>query len=149
VSPGAAVSAGDIVSLQITVVAADDLAGSPDGAVTVYDGASSLGTASRVSATGATAVYTFTTGALDAGSHALRATYGATPLFRGSEATADVTAAAGVTTTRTSEAAAATTATTSPALAATGGNPLLPIGGIVLVASALASMARRRRSARI
>jgi hypothetical protein len=146
-SPGAAVSAGGIVSLQITVVAADDVAGSPDGTVTVYDGSSSLGTASLVSATGATALYAFTTGALDAGTHMLRAAYGATSLFRGSEATADVTAAAGVTTTRTSEAAAPPATTT--ALAATGGSPLLPIGGAVLVGSALAVIALRRRRVRV
>jgi hypothetical protein len=143
-SPGAAVSASDIVTLQIAVAAASDVAGSPDGTVTVYDGASSLGTASLVSATGATAVYAFTTGALDAGSHALRAAYGATSLFRGSEAAADVTAtAAAAPASEPSGTTAATTSTTG--LADTGGSAGLPVVAAMLAGFALAVVRVRRR----
>jgi len=142
---GSALTAGDTTTLSITVDAKSDLAGAPDGTVTVYDGTTSLGTATLGSTTAspASATYRFTTDALDAGTHALRAAYGATSLFRGSDATVTVTAAAAAAKTPTSEPAATTSSTGT--LAATGGDPALPVGGAVLVATGLAALAVRRR----
>jgi hypothetical protein len=144
---------GDKATLQITVHAKSDIAGVPDGTVTVYDGTSALGSAivTSHSTSPASVTFRFTTGALDAGSHALRAVYAATPLFRGSAGTKVVAVSATSTEGDRPPSTPGTGSGSAPAsLPVTGLNPVLPLtgGALVLLGALLLGWGRTPQQAR-
>src|SRR5262249_30826848 len=79
--PGAA---GRTLTLTATVTA---LVGVPTGAVEFFDGTTDLGPGSALTGSGNRATSLFTTSALTAGVHTLKAVYTATGVFGGSKGT--------------------------------------------------------------
>jgi hypothetical protein len=133
----AGVTVAKVATLTVTVTATTGLAGAPDGSVTVYDGATSLGTAARrsapstISTSPVTVTYTIKTPPLTAGSHDFKAVYAATSLFLGSTAHRGLAVAAAV------------RSNSGGVLADTGMSPLLPLAAVVATLLALGGVRLR------
>ncbi|MBV9369134.1 MAG: right-handed parallel beta-helix repeat-containing protein [Frankiales bacterium] len=143
-------TSGGAATLQITVQATTAIAGVPDGGVTVYDGTTALGSAHVTGHSTSSVTFSFTSAALDAGTHSIRAVYAATSLFRGSEGARTLTVSAPSTSTEGSRGPSTTGTSAGGApsrLAATGFNPVLPLtgGALILLGCSLVVLGRRRR----